>query len=158
MIWSDADILKALRDGLIRIYPPVFPGYAGPVQPASLELRVAEDVRLPGDGFQLTHTVEVVTLGRTVAAQLNGKSSWARRGLMVHSTGGWIDPGFSGQIVLELKNLRPDPLHIPRDARLCQLVFHPLLTPSNHAYGDPWLDSHYQGQRGNVPSHLETDS
>ena len=154
MIWSDRDIHTAIIEGDIGVYPE--PDLLGPaLQPASLELRVAEDIYLPGGMFRLTHTLETVNLGRTVAAQLNGKSSWARKGLLVHSTGGWIDPGFIGQIVLGLKNLQPHPLEIAKGTPLCQLVFHPLSSRCMRPYGHRDLQSHYQSQEGTRRSHLD---
>ena len=76
----------------------------------------------PGE-FLLAHTEEKVTLDRTVAAQLDGKSTLARQGLVVHLTAGWIDPGFSGQITLEIKNLTESYLQLTVGQRIGQLKF-----------------------------------
>lgn len=150
-IWSDADIAGALACRTITVDPQPQPRQ---IQPASLELRIAENVLLKPGEFLLSYTEEVVTLGPTVAAQLNGKSSLARLGLMIHSTGGWIDPGFTGQIVLELKNIGNAAIHLTNRPLVAQLIFHPLATPCERPYGHPGRDSHYQGQRGNTPSYL----
>lgn len=151
-IWSDVDIERALKHGAIKVHPEPEPRQ---IQPASLELRIGEDVLLkPGD-FVLSYTEEIVSLNDTVAAQLNGKSSLARIGLMIHSTGGWIDPGFTGQIVLELKNIGNAAIHLTNKPLVAQLIFHPLSRPARRPYGHPDRDSHYQGQRGKTPSYLE---
>lgn len=154
MIWSDFDIRGGLARGDIGIFPePDLDGTA--LQPASLELGLGEDVYLAPNQFALSHTIELVSLGQSVAAQLNGKSSLARLGLMIHSTGGWIDPGFTGQIVLEMKNIGDIDIELHKGARVAQLVFHQLKTESLRPYGHRQLGSHYQGQTGNTPSHLE---
>lgn len=76
--------------------------------------------------FLLGHTNEVVTLGDSVAAQLEGKSSLGRLGLLVHVTAGFIDPGFSGQITLELHNVSENPILLTAGMPIGQLVFHQL--------------------------------
>lgn len=154
-IWSDVDITNALGGGTIKVDP--LPGMRQ-IQPASLELRIGETVVLFPNCFMLSHTLEVVSLDETVAAQLNGKSSLARLGLLIHSTGGWIDPGFSGQIVLELKNIGNQIITLTKHQLVAQLIFHPLQTPCARPYGHLGRDSHYQNQRGNRRSHLESDT
>ena len=77
-------------------------------------------------------------------------------GLLVHATAGWIDPGFSGQIVLELKNLSDKPITLRQGQPVAQLVFHQLTRPAQRPYGHPELGSHYQNQKGTVHSYLET--
>ncbi len=154
MIWSDREIHAAIVNGDISLEPePNLLGTA--LQPASLELGLGEQVTLEPGEFRLSFTWEVVTLGRMVAAQLNGKSSLARLGLMIHSTGGWIDPGFSGQIVLELKNIGQKHLDFDKGARIAQLVFHPLSSRCMRPYGHRDLKSHYQGQEGARPSWID---
>lgn len=158
MIWSDIDIRSALRRGEIAVSPE--PDLDGPaLQPASLELTLGEAVYVKENQFVLAHTREVVTLGPTVAAQLSGKSSLARLGLLVHATAGWIDPGFSGQIVLELKNIGESvEFDLYAGKPIAQLIFHQLKTPALRAYGHRHLGSHYQNQRGTRRSYLETDT
>lgn len=154
MILSDFTIQEALRLRDIITFPEV-DIFSRQIQPASLELQLGEDLVLGPEEFRLSHTLQVVTLSRQIAAQLNGKSSWARKGLMIHSTGGWIDPGFSGQIVLELKNIGNQLLRLAQGDWVAQLVFHRLDLPAVRTYGHEDLGSHYQGQRGNTPSWLD---
>jgi dCTP deaminase len=105
----------------------------------------------PGE-FVLASTVEVVSLGDTLAARLEGKSSLGRLGLLTHSTAGWIDPGFSGHVTLELSNVANLPITLWPGMTIGQLcVFH-LSSPAEHPYGSARVGSHYQGQRGPTPS------
>ena len=105
----------------------------------------------PGE-FVLGSTYEVVTLPDDIAARLEGKSSLGRLGLLTHSTAGFIDPGFSGHVTLELSQRR-DPAdqavagHEDRPALLL-----PALSPAENPYGSAKYGSRYQGQRGPTPS------
>ena len=105
----------------------------------------------PGE-FALASTEEIITLPDTVAARLEGKSSLGRLGLMTHSTAGFIDPGFSGQITLELSNVSNLPIKLYPGMRIGQVCFFPLYSPVKHPYGDECLFSKYQNQRGPTPS------
>lgn len=189
MILSDRDIRAALQ----RLENPLIidPGFdPGRLQPASLELTLAEDVLIevpihirnahniaivnevrweprslhepermgayghkmgPG-AFWLGSTVEKVHIPTDLVAQVNGKSSWARKGLIVHTTAGFVDPGFRGQITLELKNVSGGPLLLTAGTPICQLVFTQLTSPAERPYGTPGLRSHYQGQSGVTPA------
>lgn len=103
---------------------------------------------MPPGAFVLGHTAEKVTLGRSVAAYIDGRSTLARNGLSVHVTAGFIDPGFSGQITLELQNVAPWPLVLSLGMPIGQLVLHRMSTMVHRAYGDKVLGSKYQGQDG----------
>ena len=81
-----------------------------------------------------------------LVARVEGKSSWARRGLLVHITAGFIDPGFYGTITLELCNLAAKPLELPVGCAIAQLSILELDTPPIVPYGDKALGSHYQHQ------------
>lgn len=131
-------------------------------QPASLDLKLGdvdmdacmcpgEDAPhwsiLPGE-FILATTLERIELPADLAARVEGKSSWGRKGLAVHITAGFIDPGFKGQITLELKNLGRDPLWLHAGSYICQLSFHQLSSPAKRPYGSPGLGSRYQNQKG----------
>jgi len=100
----------------------------------------------PGD-FVLGCTMETVTLSPAIAARLEGKSSLGRVGLIPHAAAGWIDPGFSGQITLELANLSPLPIILRPGMLIAQLCVFRLDHPSAVPYG-PERKSRYQGQRG----------
>lgn len=101
----------------------------------------------PGD-FWLASTAETVRIPTDLVAQVNGKSSHARRGLVIHQTAGFIDPGFKGQITLELSNASQNPIQLTAGMPICQLVFTQMTSPAQRPYGSDGLGSHYQGQRG----------
>ncbi|MSS84098.1 dCTP deaminase [Actinomycetaceae bacterium WB03_NA08] len=105
----------------------------------------------PGE-FVLGSTYELVTLGDDIAARLEGKSSLGRLGLLTHSTAGFIDPGFSGHVTLELSNTATMPILLYPGMKIGQLCFFDLSSPAEHPYGSSGTGSHYQGQRGPTPS------
>ncbi len=105
----------------------------------------------PGE-FVLGSTYEVVTLPDDVAARLEGKSSLGRLGLLTHSTAGFIDPGFSGHVTLELSNVATLPIKLWPGMKIGQLCFFKLSSPAEHPYGSEKYGSRYQGQRGPTPS------
>ena len=105
----------------------------------------------PGE-FVLGATYELVTLGDDIAARLEGKSSLGRLGLLTHSTAGFIDPGFSGHVTLELSNAATMPILLYPGMKIGQLCFFDLSSPAEHPYGSQGAGSHYQGQRGPTPS------
>ncbi len=102
----------------------------------------------------LVTTVERVRLGKALIAKLDGKSTLGRLGLLVHCTAGYIDPGFDGQITLELFNCAPYPIELVPGVPIGQLRFEFLSSPCLHPYGSPGLGSHYQGQTGATPPKL----
>ncbi|MDO4259684.1 MAG: dCTP deaminase [Actinomycetaceae bacterium] len=105
----------------------------------------------PGE-FVLGATFELVTLGDDIAARLEGKSSLGRLGLLTHSTAGFIDPGFSGHVTLELSNTATMPILLHPGMKIGQLCFFNLSSPAQHPYGSDGAGSHYQGQRGPTAS------
>jgi dCTP deaminase len=105
----------------------------------------------PGE-FVLGSTLEVVTLPDDLAARLEGKSSLGRLGLVTHSTAGFIDPGFSGHVTLELSNLANLPITLWPGMKIGQICVFRLSTPAEHPYGSEKYGSRYQGQRGPTPS------
>ena len=105
----------------------------------------------PGE-FVLGSTYEQVTLGSAVAARLEGKSSLGRLGLLTHSTAGFIDPGFSGHVTLELSNVATLPITLWPGMKIGQLCFFRLSSPAEEPYGSPRYGSRYQGQRGPTAS------
>lgn len=104
-------------------------------------------VLTPGS-FVLAHTEEVVNIPGNISARIEGKSSLARLGLVIHTTAGFIDPGFSGQVTLELKNLTPVPIKLYVGMKIGQISFQYLTTPSGTPYGNSMLSSKYQHQKG----------
>lgn len=157
MILSDTEIFDAVADGDIVIEPAMEPDQ---LQPASVDVRIGSELydvdadthirtdRLclqPGQ-FYLGTTQERVELPNDIAAQLAGRSSLGRMGVVVHKTAGWIDPGFQGQITLELYNFSTTDVIIHPGDRVGQLVFMRLSRPSQG------YDGQYQQQTGIQPA------
>ncbi|MCB9414371.1 MAG: dCTP deaminase [Actinobacteria bacterium] len=105
----------------------------------------------PGE-FVLASTYEVITLPDDIAGRLEGKSSLGRLGLLTHSTAGFIDPGFSGHVTLELSNVATLPIKLWPGMKIGQLCLFRLESPAEHPYGSEVYGSRYQGQRGPTPS------
>jgi len=105
----------------------------------------------PGE-FVLGSTYEVITLPDDVAARVEGKSSLGRLGLLTHATAGFIDPGFSGHVTLELSNVATLPIKLWPGMKIGQLCFFRLSSPAENPYGSEKYGSRYQGQRGPTPS------
>ena len=105
----------------------------------------------PGE-FVLGSTLEVVTLPDDIAGRLEGKSSLGRLGLLTHSTAGFIDPGFSGHVTLELSNVANLPILLYPGMKIGQLCLFRLSSAAEHPYGSSTYGSRYQGQRGPTPS------
>jgi dCTP deaminase len=101
----------------------------------------------PGE-FALGSTLEVITLGDQLAGRLEGKSSLGRLGLLTHSTAGFIDPGFTGSITLEVANLNSVPITLRPGMRIAQIAFEPMVGYVNKSYG---VTGHYQGQPAGEP-------
>ena len=100
----------------------------------------------PGE-FVLGSTIECVTLPDDLVARIEGKSSLGRLGLIVHATAGYVDPGWTGQLTLELSNVATLPITLYYRMKIGQLSFHQMTTPVDRPYGSPELGSKYQGQR-----------
>lgn len=100
----------------------------------------------PGE-FALFTTVETVTLSAGICGLVAGKSTHARRGLSIEMAG-WVDPGFRGQITLELKNLTDDYIGLVAGEPIAQIVFMEMRRPALRPYGSPGLGSKYQNQEG----------
>lgn len=145
-------------------------GHAGGVEPfieehvnaASYDIRVGDDWICPTrdpDRFTAPHiklfpgevvlasTLEYVRIPRDVACDLKLKSTLGRLWIN-HSLAGWCDPGFEGDITLELQNLGPEPFVLEAGRRIAQLIFIRMEQEPEIAYGEPGSSSHYQGQRG----------
>ena len=105
----------------------------------------------PGE-FVLGSTLERVTLPDDLVARLEGKSSLGRLGLLIHSTAGFIDPGWVGHVTLELSNVANLPITIYPGMKIGQLSFVQLSEPAERPYGSKGIGSKYQGQRGPTPS------
>jgi dCTP deaminase len=184
MLLSDRDLRGAMADGQLTIDPldqgliqpasidvrlartfRVFHTHARThIDPAHEMPGLTELVRADHDGFvlhpgefALGGTVEKVTLGAGLAARLEGKSSLGRLGLVVHSTAGFIDPGFDGHITLELSNVATLPIRLHVGMKVGQLCVMRLSSPALRPYGSAELGSRYQGQLGPTESRAWKD-
>jgi dCTP deaminase len=180
VLLSDRDILAELEAGRIRLEPfdpamvqpssidfrldryfRVFENHMYPhIDPAEdqsdltrmVETAHGEPFILHPGEFVLGSTYEVVSLPDDLAARVEGKSSLGRLGLLTHATAGFVDPGFSGHVTLELANVATLPIKLWPGMKIGQLCFFQLSSPSEHPYGSAKYGSRYQGQRGPTPS------
>ncbi|MBB1482736.1 dCTP deaminase [Tessaracoccus sp. MC1865] len=144
-------------DKLFRVfenhrYPSIDPSVEQPELTRLIEVAEGEPFVLHPGEFALASTYERITLGQALAARLEGKSSLGRLGLVTHSTAGFIDPGFSGHVTLELSNMATLPIKLWPGMKIGQFCFFQLSSPAEHAYGSEKYGSRYQGQRGPTPS------
>ncbi|SEF15876.1 dCTP deaminase [Jiangella alba] len=133
-------------------YPHIDPAEEQPDLTRMVEPDGGEPFVLHPGEFVLASTYEAVTLGDDVAARLEGKSSLGRLGLLTHSTAGFIDPGFTGHVTLELSNVATLPIKLWPGMKIGQLCFFQLTSPAEEPYGTARHGSRYQGQRGPTPS------
>ena len=133
-------------------YPHIDPAQDQPDLTRLVEVEADEPFVLHPGEFVLGATYEVVTLPDDIAARLEGKSSLGRLGLLTHSTAGFIDPGFSGHVTLELSNVATLPITLWPGMKIGQLCFFRLSSPAEHPYGSERYGSRYQGQRGPTAS------
>ena len=151
MLLSDRDIRQEMLHGL-RIEPLEDKQY----QPASVDIRLGEQLRRPGGepfristagfvlypgDFILGDTVEYLQIPWNLAAQFAGKSSLGRQGLQTHCTAGFVDPGFQGTLTVELSNLSNDGYVLYRRQPIGQLCVFRLSSPVERPYGHPGLGS-----------------
>lgn len=166
---SDTDITAALaaRELVIEPMPTV-------IQPASVDLHLGADALwhdsaagemeesafpfcvMPGE-LILASTLERIEIDAGHVGRVEGKSSWARKGLLPHVAAGFIDPGFRGNITLEILNVSKVPILLEPGVAIAQIAFMRLLTPATRPYGSPGLGSHYQDSIGVVASKLGED-
>jgi dCTP deaminase len=180
VLLSDRDIAAAIASGRV-VFDPFDPEMIQPssidvrldrlfrlfdnhkypvIDPAEEQKDLTRLVEAPPDGpfilhpgeFALGSTVECVTLPDDIAARLEGKSSLGRLGLLTHSTAGFIDPGFTGHVTLELSNVATLPIKLWPGMKIGQMCFFRLSSPAEKPYGFGATGSRYQGQRGPTPS------
>jgi len=133
-------------------YPYIDPSEEQPELTRLLEVPAGESLVLHPGEFVLGSTYESVTLPDDIAARLEGKSSLGRLGLLTHSTAGFIDPGFSGHVTLELSNVSTLPILLWPGMKVGQTCFFRLSSPAQNPYGSQQYGSRYQGQRGPTAS------
>ncbi len=133
-------------------YPFIDPAVDQPELTRLVETKGDDPLILHPGEFVLGSTYELVTLPDDIAARLEGKSSLGRLGLLTHSTAGFIDPGFSGHVTLELSNVATLPIKLWPGMKIGQLCFFRLTSPAEDPYGSSRYGSRYQGQRGPTAS------
>ncbi|WP_407414279.1 dCTP deaminase [Methanobrevibacter sp.] len=124
-----------------------------------------EEIKVPeGDAFiihpnefALATTAEYVKLPDDIVARVEGRSSIGRLGVTMHVTAGFIDPGFEGNITLEISNIGAMPVALYPGQRVCQIVFETMTTPSELPYGHPDRNSKYMGQTKPESSRVKLD-
>ncbi len=180
MLLSDRDILNEIDAGRIGMEPfdpamvqpasidvrldryfRVFENHRYPhIDPAQAQDDLTREVQAEGDEpfilhpgeFVLGSTYEEVSLPEDLAARVEGKSSLGRLGLLTHATAGFVDPGFSGHVTLELANVATLPIKLYPGMKIGQFCFFRMSSASEHPYGSEKYGSRYQGQRGPTPS------
>jgi dCTP deaminase len=180
VILSDRDLRKAIGDGNIVIDPfddsciqpssvdvrldrlfRVFRNHTAGIIDVKLDLTdLTELIEIPPDGVFMLHpgefvlgsTEERIALPDDIVARIEGKSSLGRLGLLIHSTAGFIDPGWDGHVTLELSNVANLPITIYAGMKIGQLSFVQLSEAAERPYGSEGIGSKYQGQRGPTPS------
>lgn len=164
MILSDASIRQLVERKEIGFSPaPQDDAY----QPASVDVRLGTNFKrlILGGHFEqdylendelylnsgecvLACTAETISIPDYLVAKVEGKSTWGRKFLLIHSTAGFLDPGFHGQVTLELTNLSPSLLLLKVGEPIAQISFSYLDAPARRPYGSDGLGSRYQGQQG----------
>ncbi|CAN5785046.1 MAG: dCTP deaminase [Actinomycetota bacterium] len=133
-------------------YPVIDPAAEQPDLTRLVEVDRDESFVLHPGEFVLGSSYETVTLPDDIAARVEGKSSLGRLGLLTHATAGFVDPGFTGHVTLELSNVATLPIVLHPGMKIGQLCFFQLSSASEHPYGSQVKGSHYQGQRGPTAS------
>ena len=180
MLLSDRDIAAEIKSGRVKV-EPFDPKMIQPssvdvrldrffrafenhkyevIDPSIEQSELTREVAVAPDDFFILHpgefvlasTYEVITLPDDIAGRLEGKSSLGRLGLLTHSTAGFIDPGFSGHVTLELSNVATLPIKLWPGMKIGQLCFFQLSSASENPYGSEKYGSRYQGQRGPTAS------
>jgi dCTP deaminase len=157
-----ASIDLRLADEFI-VYKPAQLGSLDPQRPETLtaateKITIPESeafILHPGE-FALGSTIERVAIPPDLVARVDGRSSVGRLAVVVHATAGFIDPGFAGQITLELSNLGRVPVRLYPGMRIAQIVMYQLTSPAERPYGSE-RGSRYQEQAGPVASRLRLD-
>jgi dCTP deaminase len=117
-----------------------------------VEVREDDALILHPNEFVLGVTTERVALPADLVGRLEGKSSLGRLGLLIHSTAGFVDPGFDGHLTLELSNVANLPITVYPGMKIGQISFLRMTAPADAPYGSAELQSKYQHQRGPTPS------
>ena len=146
-------------DRLFRVFRSTarpFVDVREPVDDLTELVEIAEDKPfiIQPASFCLGSTIEKITLPDDIVARVDGKSSLGRLGLLVHATAGYVDPGWTGCLTLELSNQSQMPIALYYGMRIAQVSFLRLTTPVDRPYGSEELGSKYQGQTGPTASRI----
>ena len=180
MVLSDQDLSKAIAKGRLMVEPfdataiqpssidlrlgSMFRVFVNQtethIDPKLEQPDLTEEVHVESDGkfvlhpgdFVLGGTIETIEMAVDLVGRIEGKSSLGRLGLMVHSTAGYVDPGFRGKLTLELSNHANLPILLWPGMRIGQLSVMQLTNPANKPYGSDGLNSKYQDQPESTPS------
>ncbi|HVP04161.1 MAG TPA: dCTP deaminase [Dehalococcoidia bacterium] len=149
-------------DSTFRIFRVTSRPYVDVQQPMDdltelVEIAPEEPFVIQPGSFCLGSTVETITLPDDIVARVDGKSSLGRLGLLVHATAGYVDPGWTGKLTLELSNQSQMPIALYYGMRIAQISFLEMTTPVDRPYGSPELGSKYQGQTGPTPSRISAE-
>lgn len=174
MILSDKTLEKYLEEKIIEIEPLA----ENAIQPASIDCRLdsnfllidstkmqiismsedfeyqkveADEITIPPHSFVLGTTMEYLKIPDNISVFIEGRSSIGRMGLFIENAG-WVDPGFEGQLTLELYNANSLPIRLEAGRRVCQFVFCLMDQPAKNPY-----KGKYQGQRNTVGSRISQD-
>lgn len=166
-ILSDKHIVEKIKNGEIVVNPLS----SIDVQPSSIDLHLSEELKTingesiilfedepydlkPGE-FILGSTSEWVEIPNNIVAIVEGRSSVGRLGITAHITAGYIDPGFKGNITLEIANVSNQKFQLKKEMSICQIVFHELSSECENPYGSKKLNSKYQNSKGTINSRLK---
>ncbi len=154
-ILSDQSIREYLLSGHIIIEPRP---KDSEIQPSSVDLRLGsgflgidgevlgtDTLVLRSGDFALASVYERITIPNFLVGKLDGKSSFGRNGILIHVTAGYCDPGYYGNLTLEISNLSRKTHTLRSGMLICQIHFETMTTPALRSYGHPELNSHYQG-------------
>ncbi|MDU9376327.1 dCTP deaminase, dUMP-forming [Methanocorpusculaceae archaeon Sp1] len=136
MLLSSSHIRARIAEGTLGIAPFA----EDSLQPASYDLRAAEDIVLKKGELSLVATMEFVSLPADLAATLRGRSSFGRKGVLLGA--GYIDPGFRGNLTLCMVNMGPEDISVTKGTRIVQMLIHPILGDVETAYNGNYQDSY----------------
>lgn len=165
-ILCDTHILERIESESIGVSPPITEDQ---LQPGSLDIRLGDSYSNEYTGeifenqdeiviepwtFYLGHTKDTISMPDDLSAMVSGRSSFGRKGLIIHSTAGWIDSGFNGSITLEMFNLSNEPIVLEPGVRIGQVVFFEMSSASDVPYNEK-EDAKYNNQEGPTQSRVD---
>ena len=148
--WYLAQAVQELTNSLVYFAQTGYAQQKPNYESLRNEIARIHDTYSPQSAFSLLSTKEVITLPGDIKADVHGRSSLARKGLFIHVSAGFIDPGFSGQITLECINVSGEPITLLSGDRVAQICFYTLDGESKKPY-----DGRYQHQRGPTESRFQ---